>query len=125
MARLRLTVLGPPSVTHADTASVFPTRKALALLIYLAIEGGRHSRDKLTTLFWPDSDRAHGRAMLRYTLTTLRRSLCDSTGTQHLVVDGDAIEIDLDSGLDIDLRALEVADLGTLADAAELCRGEF
>jgi hypothetical protein len=33
MARLRLSLLGSPSVTHADAAPAFPTRKALALLV--------------------------------------------------------------------------------------------
>ena len=51
MATLRLALLGPPSVTHGGVASTFGTRKALALLVYLAVEGGCHSRDKLAALF--------------------------------------------------------------------------
>ena len=33
-------------------------RKALALLIYLAVSGQPHSRDALATLFWPDLDQS-------------------------------------------------------------------
>jgi DNA-binding SARP family transcriptional activator len=131
MATLRLALLGPPTIAHADVASNFPTRKALALLVYLAVEGGRHSRDKLTAVFWPDSDRPHGRAMLRYSLSSLRRALSDSKGAAHLIVEGDAIGLDLNSGLEIDLHGLEKAHLAGPADltafrqAAEICRGEF
>jgi DNA-binding SARP family transcriptional activator len=56
----------------------FPTRKALALLIYLVVEGAQQPREKLAALFWPDSDRTHARAMLRYTLADIRRALHDS-----------------------------------------------
>jgi len=141
MATLRLALLGPPSVIHADVPTQFPTRKALALLVYLAVEGGRHSRDKLAAIFWPDSDRSHGRAMLRYTLTGLRRALSETTGSAHLIVQGDAISLDLTLGLELDLRALEIAQLAgpvgapasdtstaaltTLRQAAKICRGEF
>jgi len=128
MGKLRLTLLGPPSVVHGDETCSFPTRKALALLVYLAVEGGRHSRDKLAALFWPESDRPHGRAMLRYTLTTLRRGLADASGEAHLIVEGDAIGLDCSSGIEIDLRVLELSlplEKTALRQAAEICRGEF
>jgi DNA-binding SARP family transcriptional activator len=125
MATLRMALLGSPTVAHADVACTFPTRKALALVIYLAVEGGSHSRDKLAALFWPESDRPHGRAMLRYTLTNLRRALSETAGAAHLIVEGDAIGLDIHSGLQIDLHALDGADLTALQQAADLCRGEF
>ena len=68
MSQLRVGVLGGPRVWHGEPTLTFPTRKALALFVYLVVEGGRHSREKLATLFWPDSDQSHARAMLRYTL---------------------------------------------------------
>ena len=46
MATLRLALLGPPTIAHADVERTLPTRKALGLLTYLAVEGGRHARDK-------------------------------------------------------------------------------
>ncbi|HET7077649.1 MAG TPA: AAA family ATPase, partial [Chloroflexia bacterium] len=48
-----------------------------------------HSREQLTALFWPESDAAHGRAMLRRTLAFLRDTLGDSAappGQAHLLV---------------------------------------
>src|SRR4026207_1637533 len=125
MATLRLALLGSPTIAHADVACTFPTRKALALVIYLAVEGGSHSRDKLAALFWPDSDRPHGRAMLRYTLTSLRRALSETTGAGPLGGEGAAIGLDFQSGLQIDVRALEGLDLTALQHAAEFCRGDF
>ncbi len=41
MGRLHLAFLGSPTVHHDDRQIVFPTRKALALLAYLATEAGR------------------------------------------------------------------------------------
>lgn len=68
MGLLSLSLLGTPLVRHAGTDVVFPTRKAVALLSYLVVEGGAHSREELTTLLWPRSRPEQGRAALRYTL---------------------------------------------------------
>src|SRR5262245_58984321 len=124
MSQLRLTLPGPHSVVHGAETCRFPTRKALALLVYLAVEGGRHSRDKLAAFFWPGSDRPRGRAMLRYTLTTLRRSLRDASGEAHLIVEGDAIGLDCTSAIEIDMCELELAqplEPSALWRAAEMC----
>ena len=43
MGLLRLAVLGPPEVLHDGNRLAFPLRKAQALLLYLAVEGGMHS----------------------------------------------------------------------------------
>jgi hypothetical protein len=42
MGRLILAFLGSPEVRHFDQLIAPPTRKVLALLAYLAIEGGVH-----------------------------------------------------------------------------------
>src|SRR3954468_7076742 len=78
MSHLDLALLGSPEVRYADQVLAFRTRKALALLIYLAVEGGHHSRPAITALFWPESDAAHGRSMLRTTLTHVHRALQQS-----------------------------------------------
>ena len=38
-------------------------RKALALLVYLALSDQPHSRDTLATMLWPESDGRAGRAV--------------------------------------------------------------
>ncbi len=55
MSLLRLAVLGPPEVFRDGSRLTFPLRKAQALLLYLAVEGGMHPRSKLAVFLWPDS----------------------------------------------------------------------
>ena len=50
MGDVRLTFLGPPEVRHADQVVQFSTRKELALLIYLAVEGRVQARQKLSDI---------------------------------------------------------------------------
>ena len=47
MSLLRLSVLGSPEIFLDGIRLTFPLRKAQALLLYLAVEGGMHSRSKL------------------------------------------------------------------------------
>src|ERR1700693_4839484 len=56
MGLLRLAVFGPPEVFHDEHRLSFALRKAEALLLYLAVEGGMHSRSRLAALLWPDSE---------------------------------------------------------------------
>lgn len=51
------------------------TRKAVALLIYLAITRQGHRRDTLANLLWPENDQTHARATLRRTLSALNKAL--------------------------------------------------
>src|SRR5205085_8184617 len=73
MSQLQLSLLGEPLVKHGETTLTFSTRKALALLVYLAVEGGLHARKTLSESFWPELDAEHGRAALRATLLELRK----------------------------------------------------
>src|SRR5258708_3935276 len=77
MGVLRLAVLGPPEVYHDGSRLTFALRKAQALLLYLAVEGGLHSRSKLAALLWPDSEAADARKTLRNALGLLRSLLAD------------------------------------------------
>jgi predicted ATPase/DNA-binding SARP family transcriptional activator len=99
--RLTLNVFGPPDIRFAGRALTLPTRKTQALLIYLAVEGGAHSRDALATLLWPDSDPEQGRAALRQTLAMLKKvitkvapSFLLITRTDLAVQHTDAIDFD-------------------------------
>ena len=62
------------------------TRKAIALLAYLAVEGNS-PRDTLAALFWRDSNTDRARATLRRTLSSLRSAV----GTE--VVNADRLQI--------------------------------
>src|SRR5260370_5394087 len=112
MSILKIALLGPPEVSHFDRRLTFPDRKALALLAYLAAEDGMHERQRLSRLFWPDSDSAHGRTALRITLHHLRRVLEEDAQPEHeshLLITHDALGLNMDSDIDLDLYTLQTA----------------
>jgi len=68
-AVLELRLFGPPRV-RLDGAEVrFDTRKAVALLVLLAVTGREHGRDSIAAMLWPELDRSRARAVLRRTLS--------------------------------------------------------
>lgn len=122
VGKLTIAVLGTPTVYHAGQLLTFPTRKALALLIYLAVQGGVHSRDKISAFFWPDSAPDQGRTALRTTLVQLRNTLDEGSAssksslanfshsqTSHLQTDRDALQVNVDSDIELDVQTLQAA----------------
>src|SRR5438105_2361671 len=112
MSQLQLSLLGPPVVKHGERTLTFSTRKALALLVYLAVEGGTHPRKTLSEAFWPELDAEHGRAALRASLLELRKLLEPSHGPgerAHLHIERDTLGIEQGSPLILDLRFVEAA----------------
>jgi len=105
---LRLSLLGPPEAVCDGASLVVDTRKATALLAYLAVEEGRHGRDSLAALLWPEYAPDRARAALRRTLSTLRSAL----GGRWLAVARDAVSLDRDGlVLDVDeFRRLAAGD---------------
>ena len=69
---LAVGLLGPPRLLLAGRPLQLDTRKAVALLAYLAMERGEHPRDSLAAIFWPDSDRPRALGALRRTIAALR-----------------------------------------------------
>src|SRR5579859_2037810 len=112
MGDLCFTLLGPPEVRHADQMLLFSTRKELALLIYLAVEGRVHLRKNLSEQFWPEGDARHGRAALRLTVLHLRHLLdegAEVSPVPHLLIQRDTLGLDLTSALELDLHPLHEA----------------
>jgi len=112
MSTLKIALLGPPEVSHLDQRLTFPDRKALALLIYFAAEGGMHERQRLSRLFWPESDSVHSRTALRITLHHLRRTLEEdgqSAQESHLLITHHTLGLNLNSDIDLDLHELQAA----------------
>jgi len=110
MCQLQLSLFGVPVVKHGERALTFSTRKELALLVYLAVEGGAHARKTLSESFWPELDAWHGRVTLRATLYELRKLLERSHGPgeqAHLLVERDTLGLNQDSSLLLDLRLVE------------------
>jgi DNA-binding SARP family transcriptional activator len=122
MTRLRLAFLGSPEIYYHDQPLTFRTRKALALLIYLATEGGQHPREKLTALFWPDSDAGRGRGMLRTSLVHLREVM-DTFNEAYLIVDRQTLGFNAALAVDFDLQLLQEA-LNTLEREPDQSAGD-
>jgi class 3 adenylate cyclase/DNA-binding SARP family transcriptional activator len=84
--QLYLYLLGAPRIEGEGAPIQVDTRKATALLAYLAVHRERHQRDALATFLWPEYDRTHGRTALRRTLYALRKA-----------VDGESLVADRES----------------------------
>jgi len=65
----RLTLFGSPRVEREGERVDFDTRKATALLAYLAVTDRPHRRDSLASMLWPESDEVRARSSLRRTLS--------------------------------------------------------
>jgi DNA-binding SARP family transcriptional activator len=113
MGLLRLSVLGTPEVFHDGARITFSLRKAQALLLYLAVEGGIYPRSKLAAFLWPDSEPHDARTALRNALALLRTLLADTdtpSGTHsHLLQSGDLLGLDPQAPLDLDLHHVQQA----------------
>lgn len=97
--------LGSPEVLLEGQPVRFRSRKVLALLAYLAIEGGSHRRAKLIDLFWPESPVGKGAATLRSTLSRLRESL--GAASESVISDGGELRFADGDGHFVDVAALE------------------
>ena len=88
MASVCLTLLGPPSVrvTGGEQHTHQPGAKELALLAYLALEPGPHTREELAGLLWGESSDTEARASLRQALKHLRTTIGEIIHTERSVV---------------------------------------
>lgn len=132
MSQLHLSLLGPPQVWADDTPLTFATRKALALLIYLIVEGDAQPRDKLLALLWSDSTPKQGRGVLRTTLAYLRRTFDASAvlnSAAYLLTEADTIAFNPKADYDLDLHQVDIAlrsnQITLLEQVASLYRGDF
>ena len=75
MAQASFYLLGSPRIELDGTRIDVDTRKAVALLAYLAVTGDSHRRDALAALLWPEHDQSHALGALRRTLSALKKSL--------------------------------------------------
>jgi DNA-binding SARP family transcriptional activator len=113
MGLLRLAVLGSPEVSHDGSRLTFSLRKALALLLYLAVEGGMHPRSKLAAFLWPDSEPQGARRTLRNAIALLRSLLADADASAcrhtHLLSEHELLGLDPYAPLELDLDVVQQA----------------
>jgi DNA-binding SARP family transcriptional activator len=130
-------LLGPVRVEVHGRPLTVDTRKAIALLAYLAVTARPASRDTLAALLWPGSGSGEARGAFRRTLSVLNAAL----GGVGLAIDRTAVAFGGD-GIEVDVRAFRVAlarardhghdpddscptCLAALDEAARLDRGDF
>jgi len=128
LRNLNFQVLGEFHVHHADGEIRIVSRKARALLAYLALQVGKpQSRFRLTSLLWEDADQELGRASLRQALTALRRSM-PRKAQATLVTEGEFVLLDPEcTGTDLEyfLFSVEAGTRRSLDDAVALWRGDL
>lgn len=128
-AVLQLSLLGGFECRSPDGRVIdIASRKARALLAYLAAEPGRwFMREFLATLLWEDSGQDQARANLRKTLSRLRQMLPD-TIRSCLLADSNRIAL-MQSTIETDVyhfeQYLRIATPETLEQANALYQGDF
>ena len=95
-----LFLFGAPRIESEGKQVEIDTRKAFALLAYLAITHTSHSRDALATLLWADYDQTRARGALRRTLSVLNTALAG----EQLEIDREAIGLAPRAKLTIDVE---------------------
>ncbi len=123
---LRIALLGTPLVEVDGRPLVVDTRKAVAMLAYLAVTGHPQSRAVLADLLWDELDGERASGALRRTLSTLRGAL----GEGRIRADRRQVVLELD-GAWFDLAAARAvasdpdAGLKDLRAACELHRDDL
>jgi len=128
MARLALRLFGGFQARFGDRDLTFPTRKAQALLAYLAVRPEeKYARNKLAAMLWSGAGKEQARQSLRQSLSSLRSAFAP-VHSRILAVDGDRVTLDW-SSVDVDVVEFErLATRGAprdLALAAALYIGDF
>jgi adenylate cyclase len=120
---LEINVLGRFRAQWDDGEAVdISSRKALALLTYLAVERGPRSREVLASLLWADTGDDRARHNLRQALSKIRHC-CDSL----IVASGDDLMLDSSCIADVErFEALAGSDNpGEMRECLDLYRGQL
>jgi adenylate cyclase len=125
-----LRLLGETEIIRGGQGLPLPaSRKARALLVYLAVTRQPHRRDRLCAMFWDVPDDPRG--ALRSSLSKLR-PLVDMPARRRILAERDAVRLD-STDVEIDLfavqgvlrRSADQVSTDELEQAAALFRGEF
>jgi DNA-binding SARP family transcriptional activator len=125
VAGLNLYLLGSPHVEFEGEPFEIRRRKAMALLLYLAVQGERQPRDALAALLWPENSQQSAHKAFRRDLSELNLAL------ERDWLDTDRTSVGLRAGFWLDVTqfqrylAQESADPESLMAAANLYRDDF
>jgi DNA-binding SARP family transcriptional activator/tetratricopeptide (TPR) repeat protein len=106
---VEIRLLGPPQVEIAGVPLEVDTRKAIAIIARLALEGPQR-RETLAALLWPESDRVRARGALRRTLSALKARIHGSVlaiGRDEVHLEPGAYVCDVDRFRRLVVRARE------------------
>jgi DNA-binding SARP family transcriptional activator len=126
--KLILKFLGSPQI-NLDGQSIthLISRKAQALLIYIAVTGKLHSRETLAELFWQNMPSSQSMKNLRTALPTLRQLV-----GSHLIITRQTIAFNRECSYFLDVEAVQaIADssqatnLESLSEVATHYQGDF
>ncbi|MDP6591024.1 MAG: BTAD domain-containing putative transcriptional regulator [Alphaproteobacteria bacterium] len=127
MPELQLRVLGGFEITAPGEVTL-PTRKAEALLTFLALSPGHnYRRDEIAALLWSDRGRDQAHHSLRQTIYLLQKCLAD-LGVRRLLADRHTLALERAAGRVDAIRMRDLAAIGTpkaLLEAAALYRGDL
>ena len=92
-AQLEIDLLGPMQLQLQGRVVDLPSRKARALLAYLALRAGQSvPRETLTALLWGERGDDQARASLRQTLSSIRKSLGE-TVSEALIASTESVKL--------------------------------
>ncbi len=100
MTTLNITLLGQPIIQYNHLPVQPNTKKAIALLIYLAVTRDICTRDHLIGMFWPELDTENSYAALRNTLYELKKVI----GKDYLDIQRGTIGLNQSDGLWVDIE---------------------
>jgi DNA-binding SARP family transcriptional activator len=104
VSRATVLLLGAPRIEVGGEPLEVDTRKAIALLAYLAVTRGHHARDALAGLLWPEYNQRRARAALRRTLSALGKARAEGwleVDRESVGLDRDGVWIDVDRFRDL------------------------
>ena len=103
MSHLAIFALGPLRIEIEGQPARTSRHKALALLVYLALNPGKQSRENLSGFLWPEYEQGKASAYLRRTLWEAHRML----GEGWLDADREAIGFNLGANLSLDVAEFQ------------------
>ncbi len=129
MSRLTLSLLGSLHIDIDGVSANIATRKAAALLIYLAVTGHAHGRDTLAALLWPEFDSAQAKASLRRALVDIKKAIGDG----WLIIHRQSLELNEQADIQLDVHTFrsllalppEQTEVTTFTQAIDLYRADF
>jgi DNA-binding SARP family transcriptional activator len=123
--------LGTPRIEEEGQPVRPDTRKAIALLAYLAVTRQPCARSTLATLLWPDSDQSHAHKALSRTLSALNNALkgnwLQTDRSSIALVRNYQLWADVDAFRDLMAVSNPISEggLGNVQKAVGLYQGDF